>query len=464
MKGFKGGFIPPELETNESRSRKESTQNWQGSSDHEESLSDPRWHKRPPTKGKKGKPDLNTSSTTPVRDAREELSAKKKIKTSTKSTSRSSSRTRIHLETQRSPTPKDTMKKTQTQTETHNTTTTTHTVEPQNTTTTTQTPDRSKDTAEISTTTTQTPDKSKDTAEICVSRVDPTIRIEEELTHNVEPPTMGPPTQPATKWLKDRNLRPLIIFVEKRDWEAIEASYGQYWHNIRNRLHVREDCLHIDERIVIPTQLRQTVLDSLHLTHPGSAAMLDVSNHVCFPHIHRAIVQMAQNCKHCNEQGKNLKPIIGKKNSFQMEPIVEQNEEVQFDFARPLPDELKRDAYILVAIDKWYKFPTTKVVTNTTADIAIKFMQRYISNNGAPRRLIYDQAQTFRVKKFQLFCNTNNIKLLFAPVDDHRAIGVVKRMIQSMKRRLAVMKIDKTNTPYKLASAVAEIIKTLRIT
>ena len=52
---------------------------------------------------------------------------------------------------------------------------------------------------------------------------------------------------------------------------------------------------------------------------------------------------------------------------------------------------------------------------------------------------------------------------MFAPVDDPTAIGVVKRMIQTMKRRLAVMKIDKTNTPYQLASAVAEIIKTLRI-
>ena len=53
-KGFKGGFIPPDLKKNESRSRKESTQNWQDSSDREESLSDPRWHKKP-KKGKKGK-------------------------------------------------------------------------------------------------------------------------------------------------------------------------------------------------------------------------------------------------------------------------------------------------------------------------------------------------------------------------------------------------------------------------
>ena len=164
------------------------------------------------------------------------------------------------------------------------------------------------------------------------------------------------------------------------------------------------------------------------------------------------------------EQGKNLKPIIGKNQSFQMDSVVEPNEEVQLDFAGPLTDELNKDAYILVAIDKWSKFPTAKVVLNTTADIAIKFMLRYISNNGVPRRLRCNQAQTFREKKFQLFCNTINFKFFFVPVDDHRAIGVVERMIQTIKRRLGVMRIDPANTPYKLASDVAEIVKTLRIT
>ena len=93
---------------------------------------------------------------------------------------------------------------------------------------------------------------------------------------------------------KHRNLRPLINFVKTRDWHSIKSSYDQYWYNVRNRLHLREDCLLIDERIVIPTQLRQTVLDSLHRTYPGSAAMLHTCQHVWFPHIHRSIVQMAK--------------------------------------------------------------------------------------------------------------------------------------------------------------------------
>ena len=88
----------------------------------------------------------------------------------------------------------------------------------------------------------------------------------------------------ATK--KDKHLIPLINFVKKQDWDAIKSAYGQYWFDVCNRLHVREDCLLIDERIVIPTQLRQTILKSLHLTHPESPAMLNLRQNVWFPHIH----------------------------------------------------------------------------------------------------------------------------------------------------------------------------------
>ena len=70
----------------------------------------------------------------------------------------------------------------------------------------------------------------------------------------------------------------------------------------------------------------------------------------------------------------------------------------------------------------------------------------------------------FRAKVLQLFCNTNNFKLLFALVEDHRSIGVVQRMIQTVNRRLGLMRIDKNNPQSKLALVVAKILKTLQIT
>ena len=67
-----------------------------------------------------------------------------------------------------------------------------------------------------------------------------------------------------------------------------------------------------------------------------------------------------------------------------MEPVFEPDEEVHLDFAEPLLNELIKDAYILVDIDKRPKFSTAKVVLKTTTDVALKFMQRYISFNGVP--------------------------------------------------------------------------------
>ena len=88
-----------------------------------------------------------------------------------------------------------------------------------------------------------------------------------------------------------------------------------------------------------------------------------------------------------------MKPIIGKQNSFQMERVVELGEELQLDFAGPLPGEINKDE--LVAMDKRSKLPTAEVVSNTAADVALKFMQRYISNNGVPLKLRCDDTQTF---------------------------------------------------------------------
>ena len=73
-----------------------------------------------------------------------------------------------------------------------------------------------------------------------------------------------------------------------------------------------------------------------------------------------------------------------------MELVVEPNKENQIDFAGSLPDEINKDVYILVAVEKKSKFPTAKLVSKTTADIAIKLKQKYISNNGVPRRLRCD--------------------------------------------------------------------------
>ena len=71
---------------------------------------------------------------------------------------------------------------------------------------------------------------------------------------------------------------------------------------------------------------------------------------------------MAEKTRNCTEQGRNLKPALRKSESIQMEPVVKPNEKIKVNFAGTLPDKLKTDVYISVAVDKWTFFPMAKVV------------------------------------------------------------------------------------------------------
>ena len=108
-----------------------------------------------------------------------------------------------------------------------------------------------------------------------------------------------------------------------------------------------------DDRAVIPKQMRQILVDSLHLTHPGQGGILEATRNVWYPYLHRNIIATAQNCNECRQKGKNLKVISGKHHFTALDAVVEPNEEIQLDFAGPMPDEINKDVYILVGVDRF---------------------------------------------------------------------------------------------------------------
>ena len=79
-----------------------------------------------------------------------------------------------------------------------------------------------------------------------------------------------------------------------------------YWRD----LHVRSGCVCVDERVAIPHAIQDAVLESLHLTHPGSWGMITLGQYAFWPYMHREILNKAAQCKPCTEIGKNLKPVF----------------------------------------------------------------------------------------------------------------------------------------------------------
>ena len=125
-----------------------------------------------------------------------------------------------------------------------------------------------------------------------------------------------------------KDLGPIIDLVIKKDWNTLKKVNSIFYKIYRDLSVTTSGCLLYDKKLVIPAKLRPMVLQTIHSKHPGQAGMLA---------LHSEIVAQAQSCKHCIEKGKNLKPIITKNNLGILPNLVEPNEEIQLDFAGPIP-------------------------------------------------------------------------------------------------------------------------------
>ena len=142
--------------------------------------------------------------------------------------------------------------------------------------------------------------------------------------------------------------------------------------------------------------------------------------------------------------------------------LSEPSEEVQLDFAGAIPfREHKQKHYILVSVDRLSRYPHAQVFKDCDSQTALNYLEAYCRFRGIPRSLRCDQAQAFKARGFELFCKNKNIKLILAPAGDHRATGMVERLIQTTKRRISVIEHDPLWSSTDLATLVAKIIESI---
>ena len=259
---------------------------------------------------------------------------------------------------------------------------------------------------------------------------------------------------------QDLVLKKIIKAIEEYRKQDI-LQLGNYYKSYLNNLHVSGGCLYLDNRLVIPACLRSTMLNRLHEAHPGQFAMKSLATqYIWWPKIYREIQVYGENCIECVKAGKNLKPLINHNTLGKLPTVKEPNQEMELDFAGPLPLVWGTKKYILVCVDRFSKFPSAQITSSTSAKSIINFLSKYIALHGIPRTIRTDQGSGFISKEVREFCHEHNIKLIFSPVGDHRATGLVERLIRTIKERLLVMAQERPKP--SLESALLKIIKFLR--
>ena len=244
---------------------------------------------------------------------------------------------------------------------------------------------------------------------------------------------------PTSKETVLKEIRDCVI----EDDEARCKEVSPYVHSFWKELHVKSGCLCVDKRVAIPNSIKEAVLESIHMTHPGRWGMISLSQYVWWSYMHREVLAKTSDCVPCTDIGKNLKPIIPKSKWYPHKTCQEPNEEIQIDFGGPILNDQNKDIYFLMCIDRYSKYPTVRIFEKANGANVVKFLRDYAYTHGIPRTIRLDQATFLVGKQVTNYCNENNINIIDAPVGDHTAIGLVERMIQTIKRRLFCMKAEK---------------------
>ena len=111
----------------------------------------------------------------------------------------------------------------------------------------------------------------------------------------------------------------------------------------------------------------------------------------------------------------------------------EPNESVQLDFWGPINYLKESKKYVLVAVDRFSRWPSAMVCNSNRSDKIIKFLKAYIIAHGVPRQIRVDLGTNFMSKEVKAFCHEQGIEILTSPVNDHRATGCVERTIGIIK-------------------------------
>ena len=216
--------------------------------------------------------------------------------------------------------------------------------------------------------------------------------------------------------------------IELQGWALIE-NFSTYWYSLRRELSINPNgCIMYEDKLYIPTQLRKTILDSFHKTQPGQVGVIFLDQLIWYSQIHRDIMALAQKRRQCTKTGKNLTAIIPKNEYVDLPLLSERKEDVQMDFAGPN----NKDTYTLVTMDRCFRYSQAKTYINCDTETVLTYLRDYIKFHGIPRSIIWDQAQAFKAKNFEVFCTDNNIKLILAPTGDLRGTGMVERLIQTI--------------------------------
>ena len=223
--------------------------------------------------------------------------------------------------------------------------------------------------------------------------------------------------------------------MRRADKNTAPESYRTVFEKLSNKWGLTFN----EDRIIIPTELRKKLLDTLHFGHAGSTKMLAESKIFWWPNMCKEIEDKTKNCVACMASGKNLNYQLPKNNFGKLKTLTEPGQEIQIDFNGKLNHKkLNGEHQILIAIDRFSKWPTAKICKSSETKEVLTFLKQNFNLYGIPEKIKTDKGGAFIAKEYRDFCKSKNIEIEYSRPRLHTGTGVVERAIQTLKNLIIV--------------------------
>ncbi|XP_054290024.1 uncharacterized protein K02A2.6-like [Macrosteles quadrilineatus] len=260
---------------------------------------------------------------------------------------------------------------------------------------------------------------------------------------------------------RDAALKQVRFYIE-HGWpehkQNCDDKAHPFWEK-RYQLHLYDDLIYMEDRLVIPSELRPDMLRQLHASHQGINSCQNRAQMAWYwPGMMRDIKNTVDQCTTCQEYQRS-----NPKEPLKPYPVPEIPwEEIGVDFFK-----INNTNHMLV-IDYHSKFVEVKKMSTTTADSVTAGLTQIFRSHGLPKKLHSDNGPPFDSHKFSTFTERYKIEHITSSPYYPKSNGMVERAIQTLKSMLSktlktkgdpnLAIIDYNNTPKANLRAPAQML------
>ena len=235
----------------------------------------------------------------------------------------------------------------------------------------------------------------------------------------------------AKETMEDKVLSKLITAMNE-GFQGNNDGLSDYLR-YRDSLYMTDGVILYQDRVVVPSRLRQTILEKLHSAHQGVSAMQSRAQAIVFwPGMSYEIQEIRTKCRDCNRNAPSQAPIPSETATPPLTPF----EQIFADFF-----ELSGHHYLVIGdrLSGWPEiFYTPSGSTSSGARGLIKCLRFHFATFGVPESLSSDGGPEFMASMTREFLNKWNVRhrvsSAYYPQSNGRAevaVKAAKRLLRS---------------------------------